>query len=170
MMNSGWRTAGGMLALVLGAAGCAAKTATAPGGEARAIYHTPYGRPVYPFSPAVQVGPMLYLAGQIGTDSTNRLVAGGIEAETRQTMANIADVLARSGSSMDRVVKCTVMMADMKEWPAMNAIYATYFPGNYPARSAFGTNGLALGARVEIECWATVGPGPASAPATSARQ
>jgi reactive intermediate/imine deaminase len=126
------------------------------GGEA--IYHTPYGRPVYPFSPAVQVGPMLYLAGQIGTDSTNRLVPGGIGPETRQTMANIADILRRSGSSMDRVVKCTVMMADMAEWPAMNAIYATYFPDNYPARSAFGTNGLALGARVEIECWATVGP------------
>ena len=128
----------------------------AAGGEA--IYHTPYGRPVYPFSPAVQVGSMLYLAGQIGTDSTNRLVPGGIEPETRQTMANIADILRRSGSSMDRVVKCTVMMADMAEWPAMNAIYATYFPDNYPARSAFGTNGLALGARVEIECWATVGP------------
>lgn len=118
---------------------------------------TPYGKPVNPFSPAVRVGSMLYLAGQIGTDSTGQLVKGGIDAETRQTMRNIADVLAKTGSSMDRVVKCTAMLADMKEWPAMNAIYATFFPVNKPARSALGANGLALGARVEIECIAVVG-------------
>jgi len=117
-------------------------------------YLTPYGAPRYPFSPAVRVGDMLYLSGQIGTDSSGRLVAGGVEAETRQTMENIRDVLARTGSSMDRVVKCTVMMADMKEWPAMNGVYATFFPTHKPARSAFGTTGLALGARVEIECLA----------------
>ena len=111
----------------------------------------------YPFSAAVRVGDVLYLSGQIGTDSTGRLVPGGIEAETRQTMNNIRDVLARTGSSLDRVAKCTVMMADMREWPAMNAIYATYFPRAKPARSALGANGLALGARVEIECIAVAG-------------
>jgi reactive intermediate/imine deaminase len=100
---------------------------------------------------------MLYLSGQIGTDRSNALVPGGIEPETRQTLENIRDVLARVGSSMDRVVKCTVMMADMAEWPRMNAIYATYFPRNKPARSALGANGLALGARVEIECIAVAG-------------
>jgi reactive intermediate/imine deaminase len=100
-----------------------------------------------------------YLSGQIGTpDATSgTLVPGGIEAETRQTLENIKDVLQRTGSSMDRVVKCTVMMADMREWDRMNVVYATYFPKNKPARSALGANGLALGARVEIECWATVG-------------
>jgi enamine deaminase RidA (YjgF/YER057c/UK114 family) len=72
-------------------------------------------------------------------------------------MENIRDVLTRSGSSLDHVVKCTAMLADMREWDAMNAVYATYFPGHKPARSAFGATGLALGARVEIECWATVG-------------
>ena len=113
---------------------------------------TPYGVPRYPFSPAVRVGDVLYLSGQIGTDSTGKLVAGGIEAETRQTMENIRDVLVRTGSSLDRVVKCTVMMADMREWPAMNTVYATFFPSNRPARSAFGATGLALSARVEIEC------------------
>ena len=118
---------------------------------------TPYGAPQYPFSPAVRVGDVLYLSGQIGTDSTGRLVPGGIAAEARQTMENIRDVLARTGSSLDRVVKCTVMMADMAEWPAMNAVYATYFPRNKPARSALGANGLALGARVEIECIAVAG-------------
>ncbi len=108
----------------------------------------------YPFSPVVRVGDMLYLSGQIGTDSAGRLVPGGIQAETRQTLNNIRDIVTRSGSSMDRVVKCTVMMADMKEWPAMNEIYATYFPTHKPARSAFGATGLALNARTEIECWA----------------
>jgi 2-iminobutanoate/2-iminopropanoate deaminase len=101
---------------------------------------------------------LLFLAGQIGTDSAGRLVAGGIEPETRQAMNNIRDALARVGSSLDRVVKCTVMMADMGEWPAMNAVYATYFPQRFPARSAFGASGLALGARVEIECIAVASP------------
>ena len=119
------------------------------------VFHTPYGPPQYPFSPAVQVGHLLFLAGQIGTDSTGRLVAGGIKAETRQTMENIGDVLGRVGSSWERVVKCTVMLADMAEWPVMNAVYASYFPKQFPARSAFGATGLALGARVEIECIAT---------------
>ncbi len=118
---------------------------------------TPYGPPRYPFSPAVRVGDVLYLSGQIGTDSTLQLVPGGIEAEARQAMENIRDVLQRTGSSMDRVVKCTIFMADMREWPTMNEIYATYFPNHYPARSAFGATALALGARVEIECIAVAG-------------
>jgi 2-iminobutanoate/2-iminopropanoate deaminase len=133
------------------------ETAARPGVE----FLTPYGPTTRPFSPAVRVGNMLYLSGQIGTPSAgaaaNAVVPGGIEAETRQTLENIKDVLQRSGSSMDRVVKCTVMMADMREWDRMNVVYATYFPRNKPARSALGANGLALGARVEIECWATVG-------------
>jgi len=119
---------------------------------------TPFGPPTNPFSPAVRVGSTLYLAGQLGTDSTGALVKGGIEAETRQTMRNIANVLSKTGSSMDRVVKCTAFLADMKEWPAMNTVYATFFPTNKPARSAFGATGLALNARVEIECIAIVKP------------
>lgn len=131
------------------------ETAVAPSAQ----YLTPYGAPTRPFSPAVRVGNMLYLSGQIGTpDATaGAVVPGGIEAETRQTLENIKDVLQRTGSSMDRVVKCTVMLADMREWDRMNVIYASYFPKNKPARSALGASGLALGARVEIECWATVG-------------
>ena len=108
--------------------------------------------PPRPFSPAVKVNGFIFLSGQVGTDSTGRLVSGGIQAETRQTMNNIRDVLARSGSSMDKVVKCTVFILDMAEWPAMNEVYITYFKGPPPARSATGANGLALGARVEIEC------------------
>lgn len=109
-----------------------------------------------PFSEAVRVGPMLYLSGAIGIDNDGVLVPGGIEAETRQAMANIRSVLERHGSSMDRVIKCTAMLADMQEWAAMNRIYVEHFPTNLPARSAFGASGLALGCRVEIECIATI--------------
>lgn len=112
----------------------------------------------FPFSEAVRVGNMLYLSGQIGNlPGETVVVPGGIQAETRQTLENIRETLERYGSSMDRVVKCTVMIEDMAEWPAMNEVYATFFPGPKPARSALGADGLALGARVEIECWATVG-------------
>ena len=118
----------------------------------------PYGRPTRPFTPAVRVGNLLFLSGQVGTapNSGGQVVAGGIQAETRQTLLNIKDVLEKSGSSMERVVKCTVFMADMREWDAMNEVYTTFFPNNKPARSAFGANGLALGARTEIECIAAV--------------
>jgi reactive intermediate/imine deaminase len=113
------------------------------------------GRSV-PFSAAVRVDQMLYLSGQIGIDDTGNVVPGGIAAETRQAMENIRRVLERYGSSLDRVVKVTVMLADMNEWAEMNKVYVTYFPRHLPARSAMGTSGLALGARVEIECIAVV--------------
>ena len=120
-------------------------------------YHMPFGRPTRPFTPAVQTGNLIFLAGQIGTaaNAQGAVVPGGIQAETKQTMENIREVLEKSGSDMNHVVKCSVFMTDMKEWDAMNAIYATYFPDHKPARSAWGANGLALNARVEIECIAT---------------
>ena len=103
------------------------------------------------------MGPLLYLSGQIGMDSTGHLVPGGISAETRQVLENIRTELERGGSSLDRVVKCTAMLADMADWPAMNRTYVTFFPRHLPARSAFGASGLALGARIELECWAAAG-------------
>ena len=110
-----------------------------------------------PFSDAVRVGHMLYLSGQLGTDGTSGLVSGGIKAETKQTMENIRSVLERNGSSLDQVVKCTVMLADMSDRAAMSEVYVTYFAKDrLPARSTFGVNGLALGARIEIECWAAI--------------
>lgn len=111
----------------------------------------------YPFSSAVRAGNLLFVSGQIGSrvdDGKPVLVSGGLEAEARQTMDNIKAILERAGSSLDRVVKCSVMLADMKEWPKFNEIYASYFPGQKPARSAWGANGLALGAKVEVECTA----------------
>ena len=110
-----------------------------------------------PFSEAVRVGNTLYLSGVVGlVPGTRTIVAGGIEPETRQVLDTIKAVLERNGSSMDRVVKCTVMLADMSQWAKMNTIYMTYFTQHFPARSAMGVNGLALGAQVEIECIATV--------------
>ena len=110
-----------------------------------------------PFSDAVRVGQMLYLSGRIGVlPGSNVLTPGGISGETKQVMDSIQNVLERNGSSMNHVVKCTVMLADIEEWSDMNSVYVTYFPEHKPARSAFGTSGLAMGARVEIECLATV--------------
>ncbi len=110
-----------------------------------------------PFSKAVRVGDTLYLSGELGAKpGTMSLVPGGIGPETKQTMDNIKATLEANGSDMNHVVKCLVMMADIKEWAAMNEVYRTYFSGRFPARSAMGASGLALGARVEIECIATV--------------
>lgn len=161
-----------LLALLLAACTTAevppATSATAPPDFE---YLTPYGAPTLPFSPGVRVGNLIILSGVLGTTGPdNQLVPGGIAAETRQALENIKDVLERSGSSMDRVVKCTAMMADMSEWAAMNEVYVQYFPVNKPARSAFGANGLALGARMELECWAMTGdarPAAAQGPAAS---
>jgi reactive intermediate/imine deaminase len=111
-----------------------------------------------PFADAVRAGGLLFQSGKIGVEpGTLKLVPGGIQAETRRTMEHIKEGFARYGVGMDRVVKCTVFLADMKEWAAMNEVYVAYFPdGKKPARSAFGASGLALGARVEIECIAAL--------------
>jgi reactive intermediate/imine deaminase len=115
------------------------------------------GRPGSAFSEVVRVGDMLYLSGQLGVNASGALVSGGIKAETKQVMDNIRAVLERNGSGMDQVVKCTVMLLDIAERPAMSEVYVSYFAKDrMPARSTFGTTGLALGARVEIECMATV--------------
>ena len=112
----------------------------------------------YPFSEAVKVGDMLYLSGQIGTSSENDggLVPGGIRQETRQTMLNIKNTLEKYNSEMDDIIKCTCMLADIKEWAIMSEEYIKFFPNHKPARSTFAGTGLALGARVEIECIAKV--------------
>ena len=109
--------------------------------------------PDLPFSEAVRVGNTLYLSGQIGiVPGTMSLVAGGLEAETRQTMENIRTSLEAHGYSMNDLVKCTIMLADISRWATFNEIYKTWFDERFPARSAFGASGLALGAQVEIEC------------------
>jgi len=150
-----------LIALVAGASACAAESPvksepSAPGIEFHALPAGPLAN--LPFSEAVRVDNMLYLSGELGTDANGKLVAGGIEAESRQMMDNIGRKLARHGSSFDRVVQCTVALVDMAEWPAFNAIYRTYFKQHYPARMAFAASGLALGARIELQCNAVVAP------------
>ena len=114
------------------------------------------GQPL-PFSDAVQVGDILYLSGQIGIGADGKLPEG-IEAQTRQAMDNVGAVLKRAGLDYSDVFHCTAFLADMKDWPAFNKVYVPYFPaGKMPARSAFGANGLALGAKLEIECQAYAG-------------
>lgn len=119
------------------------------------IFH-PTAAKGLPFSEAVRVGSLLFLAGQVGLDHSGKLVSGGVGPETRQAMENIRAVLERHDSSLDCIVKVTVMLADISDWAAVNAEYVKFFPSHFPARSAFGTSGLALGARVEIECVAVV--------------
>jgi len=108
-----------------------------------------------PFSQAVIYDDVIYVSGQIGNIGL-KLVEGGIVPESQQAMMNIKTILEQNGSSMDNVIKCTCMLADMNEWPDFNKEYIKFFPNNKPARSAFGTNGLALGAKVEIECMAYI--------------
>jgi 2-iminobutanoate/2-iminopropanoate deaminase len=141
-----------LLFLALLGGGCAAvpvqepvrRLSTGPGGP--------------PYSPAVQVGRTIWLSGMVGL-ADGRLVAGGIEAEARQTLENIRAALAQLGATMDDVVKCTVFLVDINEWGVLNEVYAEYFPGPKPARSALGVAGLPFDARVEIECLAITGAG-----------
>ena len=113
--------------------------------------------PGAPFSAAVQVGDVLYLAGQIGNGPDGKLAAG-MPAQAKQTMDNIASVLESQGLGMNDVFKCTVYLADMSQWAAFNKVYLTYFdPKRLPTRSALGVNGLVAGALLEIECWAYAG-------------
>jgi 2-iminobutanoate/2-iminopropanoate deaminase len=110
----------------------------------------------YPFSAAVRTGNLLFVSGQVAIRD-GKVVEGGIEEQTRATMDNIRDVLAQAGAKMEDVVKVTVFIKDMALWPKMNEVYATYFPSDPPARSAFGVTALALPELlVEIECVAEV--------------
>jgi 2-iminobutanoate/2-iminopropanoate deaminase len=113
-----------------------------------------------PFSEAVRVGDLLFLSGMIGLrPGTMELVPGGIGPETRQTMENIRTMLAAAGAEPDDVVKCTVMLDEMADWPAFNALYVEFFGEHRPVRSALGADGLALGAAVEVECIAALPAG-----------
>ena len=109
----------------------------------------------YPFSEATIVNGVIYVSGQIGTLSNGEVIEGGIEAETIQSLKNIESVLKRLGGSKEDIFKCTCMLKDIKDWPAMSKAYKAYFDTkNLPSRSAFAGSGLALGALVEIECLA----------------
>ena len=108
----------------------------------------------YPFSTAVRVGDIWELSGQIGMDpKTNKLATGGVGPETRQALENIKQVLKQAGSSMQSIIKVGVFLKDIADFDEMNEAYGKFFDsGDYPARSAVAVAGLALNAKVEIEC------------------
>lgn len=136
---------------------CLLIPATGMAQEEKEVIQLPGSLEDLPFSSAVRVGNMLYLSGQIGNlPGTRDLAPGGVAAETRQTLENIRQVLEYAGSSVANVVKCTVFLEDIGDYAAVNEVYASFFPSDPPARSAVAGSGLALGAKVEIECIALV--------------
>jgi reactive intermediate/imine deaminase len=106
------------------------------------------------FSSAVRTGDLIFLSGQIGAEPGDeiRLVEGGIGPETRQAFRNIERILAAAGGELSDIVKCTVFLADMADYGAMNEAYLEFFPSDPPARSAFAAKAVPFDARVEIEC------------------
>ena len=109
-------------------------------------------------SAAVKVGDFLFLSGQIGSVPGGRgLAPGGLKAEAQQTLENIKRVVEGAGSSMERIVKCTVFLADINDFQAMNEVYRTFFPTDPPTRSTVAVAGLVAGAKIEIECLALAG-------------
>ena len=130
--------------------------ATSANAQSAGIQYFPAG-PNSPFSTATRVGDVVYLSGQIGVGPDGKLPEG-FEAQAKQTMENVGAGLKRVGLGWGDVFKCTVMIDNMADWPKFNAVYVPYFPaGKLPARSAFGADGLALGALLELECMAYAG-------------
>jgi reactive intermediate/imine deaminase len=147
-----------VLAVVLTQTATAQQAVIQVPAEKQVVQGVPGAVAGLPFSPAVRVGNVLYLSGAIGNLlGTRQLVDTGIVKQTQQTMENIKTTLTAAGSSLDRVFKCTVFLTNIADYARMNEVYATYFPKDPPARSTVAGSGLALGARVEIECMATVG-------------
>jgi len=110
-----------------------------------------------PYSQATRTASLVFTAGQIGLNpSTGELVPGGIEAQTRQVLTNLEQVLKAAKSGMDLVLKTTVYLSDMKDFAAMNAVYAEFFASNPPARSTVAAAGLPKGALVEVDATALV--------------
>jgi 2-iminobutanoate/2-iminopropanoate deaminase len=112
-----------------------------------------------PYSQAIRAGDFVFTAGQLGTDPASGEMADGVAEQAERALANIAAVLAAAGSGMDRLVKATVYLADIGDWPAVNEVYARSMPEPYPARSAFAVRDLPKGAKVEIEVVALAGLG-----------
>jgi 2-iminobutanoate/2-iminopropanoate deaminase len=128
--------------------------AAMPAFAAAPTYYPPQN-PQSPYSEAVRAGDFVIVSGQLGVQPGK---TQSFQEEARRAMDNVAAVLGRHGARMDQVVKCTVMLADMGQWGAFNEVYVGYFePGRLPARSVFGSSGLAAGAHLEVECWAWVG-------------
>jgi 2-iminobutanoate/2-iminopropanoate deaminase len=143
-----------VLGLALGAASTAEAQEQAGARTSATVIQLAGETEGLPFSHAIRAGGMIYLSGQIGILPGTLDLPEGIEAQTRQTLDNIKTVLEAAGASLYDVVKCTVFLDDMADYWTVNEVYASYWEGPLPARSALGADGLALGALLEIECLA----------------
>ena len=111
------------------------------------------------YSQAIRTGDLVFTAGQLGIDPATGQLAEGVEAQAEQALRNLAGILEAAGSGLDRLVKVTVFLADIADWPALNEAYTRVVPEPFPARSAFAVRALPLGALVEIEAVAAVSAG-----------
>ncbi len=110
-----------------------------------------------PYSQAIRAGELVFTAGQLGIDpATGELMGDDVQVQADRALANLRAILEAAGSGLDRLVKVTVYLADIADWPAVNEVYAREVPQPFPARSAFAVRDLPKGARVEIEAVATV--------------
>ena len=113
-----------------------------------------------PYSQAIRAGDLVFTAGQLGLDpATGEFAADDVSGQAERALANLAAILDAAGSGLDRLVKVTVYLAEIGDWPAVNVVYARIIPEPFPARSAFAVKDLPKGARIEIEAVATVGTG-----------
>jgi 2-iminobutanoate/2-iminopropanoate deaminase len=143
------------LALFLAAFGIGLATypvLTAQTPARRVIHPAKFPETGLPYSPGIMVGDTLYLAGQLGRDPvTTKIVPGGIEAETRQTLTNIREVLREAGMDFGNVVNVTAYIVDFKDFDAYNKVYREFFPKDPPARATVGVAALNQGGRVELQ-------------------
>ena len=113
-----------------------------------------------PYSQAIRAGDLVFTAGQLGIDpASGALVGDDVGAQADRALTNLGAILEAAGSGMDRLVKVTVFLGEIADWPAVNEVYVRHIPEPFPARSAFAVRALPLGARVEIEAVAVVGAG-----------
>ena len=143
--------------IVVGAIIAAAATATPAAAQqpTKQVINAPNARPGV-LSTAVKVGDIIFLSGALGTKpGGGGLADGGIEGQTRQALENIKTSVTLAGGTMADIAKCTVFLADVKDFQAMNGVYREFFPTDPPARTTVGVAGLVLpGALIEIECTA----------------
>lgn len=127
--------------------------------DRREVVTTEKAKAIGPYSVGVKAGHFVFCSGQLGLDqATGNLVEGGVEAETRQALVNLSNILQAAGSSLERIVKTTVFLRDINDFARMNVVYGEFFSSEPPARSTFQVGALPRAAAVEIEAIALLTP------------
>lgn len=125
---------------------------TSASGPRKQVLNAPNIARLAPYSSAIRTGGLVFFSGVIGSRPGGGLAEGGVQAETRQALENLSGVMAVAGVAKEDIVKCTVFLADIADYGAMNEVYGAFFQPDPPARSAIAVAGLPAGAHVEIEC------------------